>query len=245
MLSRYLAPGVFPKAEPPPWWLAGKPSRSHYSQTGGLGQCSQQLLRPLLGGESPCLSPAQHWRQCMLLLGGMESCLWTSWQAPWPSKLVGEQTANFSFEHEVLFGRLCRWFWRESDVEDHLWSLLFWFCSWFWRASVIMIHLCWEVFGDSVSVGRICGSSVFWCVICIPFLWLVLLLSFVKWEIQAQFITKNFSREPMTQKKMIFFKHCVANSILQTLEKIGYDVSLLALSFLLEAHVPCLGENGA
>ena len=41
-----------------------------------------------------------------------------------------------------------------------------------------------------------------------------------------------------------FFKHCVANSILQTPEKIGYDVSLLALSFLLEAHVPCLGENG-
>ena len=74
---------------------------------------------------------------------------------------------------------------------------------------------------------------------------MVLLLPFVKWEIQAQFITKNFSCEPMTQKKKDdFFKHCVANSMLQTPEKIGYNVSLLALSFMLEAHVQCLGENG-
>ena len=60
--------------------------------------------------------------------------------------------------------------------------------------------------------------------VCIPFVWLVLLLPYVKWEIQVQFIKKKSSREFKNKKE--FFWTMYGYSILQTLEKIDQDESL-------------------
>ena len=47
--------------------------------------------------------------------------------------------------------------------------------------------------------------------VCIPFVWLVLLLPYVKWEIQVQFIKKNLNCEFMTKKERWFsFGQCIA-----------------------------------
>ena len=106
----------------------------------------------------------------------------------------------------TILGILASWFWHLSAVEGRLWALsVIWaFCQ-LVLTSTIEDHfgdMCvWDSMGHPWREFMTDLSFGVW--VCIPFVWLVLLLPYVKWEIQVQFIKKNFSCEIMT-KKMIF-----------------------------------------
>ena len=57
--------------------------------------------------------------------------IWTSEKLQDSVSLPVWTQANFSFEHEVLFGHFASWFWHVSDTEDSLWaqSVIWAFCQ--------------------------------------------------------------------------------------------------------------------
>ena len=96
--------------------------------------------------------------------------------------------------------------WHLSAVEGRLWVL-----SVIWAFGQLALTSTAEDCFGNVCVWDSTGHPrrefmtdlSFGVWVCIPFVWLVLLLPYVKWEIQVQFIKKNFSCEIMT-KNMIF-----------------------------------------
>ena len=149
--------------------------------------------------------------QLTLFVSGMEKWTWTSWWTPRPSKSTGVQLGKLlSFEHEVLFlhfpngsdvSLLLRTFCEHRESFGH-------FDNWFWCVFIIEDPFCWGRvylgyhFRHPTSGFVAILSSGVW--VCVPFVRLVFLFPFAKWEIQIQFIRKILSVEPMTKTKIIF-----------------------------------------
>ena len=150
----------------------------------------------------------------------VEDRLWTL-TAIWAFLLIGSDVClplRTVCEHEVLLGILANWFWYLTAVEDSLWppNVILVLCQ-----LVLTFNYHWGLFVLGLGLrtrhpqkGFMTDLS-FGVWVCIPFVWLVLLLSYVEWEIQVQFNKKNFSCEFMTKKrKMIFFWTMYGYSIL-------------------------------
>ena len=108
-------------------------------------------------------------------------------------------------EHWMSFEHFANWFWWVSIVDcEHKVLLLVILASWFWRMSDVEGHFC----GGGVCLGLNIGYSLgrFVMVLssgvctCIPFVWSVSLLSFVKWEVQVQFIRKALAMKLQLKK---------------------------------------------
>ena len=166
--------------------------------------------------------------------------IWTSEKLQNSVSLPVWTQANFSFEHEVLFGHFASWFWHVSDTEDSLWAechlgilsigsdvyltsrticehgvLFGHFCQLIWHVSTIEGQFVYAecylgilpidltcVMSETVCVGQVfiwssswgtCDSLSSGVWVYIPFVWWVSLLSFVKRELQGQFMRKKIT----------------------------------------------------
>ena len=159
--------------------------KAHWPQKGDLGEtiCFKDPEQsPLLG------TGCKHTH----FLGGMETCAWTSWQAPHPSKSICVHLGKLLFSAKGAFWAFYSWFWWVSTIENCLWALnVIWaFCQlvlmgvycWLWAQSVIIGHFgqlvltyvwcggpfLWKrcLFGTQYWLfsWQICDGSVFWCV---------------------------------------------------------------------------------
>ena len=146
---------------------------------------------------------------CFWLVSDVEDHLWTL-STIWAFLPIGSDVClplRMVYEHKC--------FWAFLPIGSDIWLLLStlcdqvsfrYFANWFWYFTTTEDHLClgsvclklctshpWRGFMTDRSFGV-------W--VCIPFVWLVSLLPYVKWEIQVQFIKKNFSCGIMTSEIM-------------------------------------------
>ena len=140
----------------------------------------------------------------------VEDRLWTL-TAIWAFLPIGSDVClplRTVCEHEVLLGILANWFWYLTAVEDSLWppNVILVLCQ-----LVLTFNYHWGPFVLGLGLrtrhpqkGFMTDLS-FGVWVCIPFVWLVLLLSYVEWEIQVQFNKKKFSCEFMTKKRKMIF----------------------------------------
>ena len=116
---------------------------------------------------------------------------------------------------EQCYWCIDNWFWHLSTIEDRWWApwhSRWWvsfghFANWFWcQLPLGMLHV-GEVFGNLYQSPseRVCDWPVVWCVCVYSICVSGILLPYAKWEIQVQFIKKNFSHGIMTNKKRNFF----------------------------------------
>ena len=150
------------------------------------------------------------------------------------------------FGHSCQLVLMCAWCWELFGTWGAIWAfcqlVLTYVCCWGPFVSTechlgilpigsdIWLPLRTICFGtpQSVCSGLCTGHlqrSLWWicCLVCeciFHLCWLVFLLPYTKWEIQVQFIKKNFSCEFMTKKERWFFWTIYGYSILQNLKKI-------------------------
>ena len=132
-------------------------------------------------------------------------------------------------EHWLPFRHFCQLV-LMSAVEDRLWALFGYSCQLVltsehhWGPFILGKCLFGTLYWSPSE--RVYDGSVIWCVsvyfICV----IGILVAYVKWEIQLQFIKKNFSCEFMTKKGRWFFLGGIvySYSILQTPEKVKMKV---------------------
>lgn len=215
VLSRDLAPLRFPKwscrHDNTPRWLQWASCLWLLAPRGGFEGTFLAAAETICFGRSS-VSPLLD-TGCLprLFLGGTERCIGPSWQASRPSKSTGVHLGKLLFWAQSAFGAFCQ---------------LVLTCVWFQGLCVSTeCHLgivptdsgmclllrtvrVGEVFvSDSISVIL---SEDLWQLsyavwVCTPFVWLVVLLPFVKWEIQVQFIRKILGIKLWLRTKMIFF----------------------------------------
>ena len=150
----------------------------------GVAQSRTRLKRLSSGSGSSAI-----WALCQLVL----TCVWCGW----------------SFvSTDCYLGTFAHWFWPLSAVAGRWWALsVIWaFCQ------LVLTSAIEGRLGDGFvwnSTGRprreLMTDLSFGMRACIPFRWLVLLLPYVKWEIQVQFIKKNVSCKIMTKEWFFFF----------------------------------------
>ena len=115
-------------------------------------------------------------------------------------------TSRTICEHGVLFGHFRQLIWRVSTIEESVcehWVLFGHFANWFWLVScqeLFMLGKC--LFGHILRGLVTLLSSGVW--VYISFVWLVPLLSFVKWELQGQFTRKKINHEIMNKLNIIW-----------------------------------------